>query len=77
MELVADPQTTQPAEWFVCEKAAFEIRKAHGVIARPYGHNLVLAPPLVISEEETARATSAVVEVLSRLSADGTLAPRQ
>jgi putrescine aminotransferase len=77
MELVADPQTTQPVEWFVCEKAAFEIRKQHGVIARPYGHNLVLAPPLVISEEETARATAAVVDVLSRLSPDGTLAPRQ
>ncbi|WP_340686943.1 aspartate aminotransferase family protein [Amycolatopsis coloradensis] len=77
LELIADPQTTQPVEWQVCEKAAFEIRKQHGVIARPYGHNLVLAPPLVISQEETARATAAVVDVVSRLSADGTLAPRQ
>lgn len=76
IEIVADRQTTQPMEWGPVEQVAFEIRRAHGVIARPYGHNLVLAPPLVIDEQQTRRATDAVVEVLSRLGSDGTIAPR-
>ena len=37
---------------------------------------LVLAPPLIIDEQQAARATAAVVEVVTRLGADGTIAPR-
>jgi putrescine aminotransferase len=44
------------------------------VIVRPYGHNLVLAPPLVISEEQVRQATAAVVDIVSRLRPDGTFA---
>ncbi|MEC3975179.1 aminotransferase family protein [Amycolatopsis sp. H20-H5] len=76
LELVVDRETRQPMEWSQAEAAAFEIRTAHGVIARPYGHNLVLAPPLVFTEEQARRATGAVVEVLSRLGTDGVIAPR-
>jgi PLP-dependent transaminase len=76
LELVVDRATRQPMEWPQAEAAAFEIRKAHGVIARPYGHNLVLAPPLTFTEQQARRATDAVVEVLSRLDTDGTLARR-
>lgn len=76
LELVADKETTIPLDWSQVEAVAFETRKAHGVIARPYGHNFVLAPPLVFTEAEARRATAAVVEVVSRLRPDGTLAPR-
>jgi PLP-dependent transaminase len=74
IELVVDKETTQPVEWSTCEAVAFEVRKKHNVIARPYGHNLVLAPPLVINEHEVRRATAAVHAVVSRLRSDGTLA---
>ncbi|MBO1413473.1 aspartate aminotransferase family protein, partial [Streptomyces sp. FH025] len=76
LELVADRTTREPLGWTPVEQVAFEVRRAHGVIARPYGHMLVLAPPLVIGEQEAARAAEAVVEVVSRLSPDGTIAAR-
>jgi len=76
LELVADQQQRIPLGWPDVGAVAFEVREAHGVVARPYGHNLVLSPPLVITEQETRRATSAVVEVLSRLGADGRISPR-
>ena len=68
--------TTQPMEWSTVEQVAYEIRRVHGVIARPYGHNLVLAPPLIITEQQARRATDAVLDVVSRLGPDGTIAPR-
>src|SRR5262249_1786503 len=73
LELVADARTREPMGWTEVAMVAGEVRRKHGVIVRPYGHNLVLAPPLVISEEQTARAAAAVVEVCSRLGADGAL----
>lgn len=76
LELVTDRDSTTPQDWGAVIEATFEIRQAHGVIARPYGHNLVLAPPLIFTEEQTRRATAAVVEVVSRLGADGTISPR-
>jgi putrescine aminotransferase len=74
VELVADRTTREPMAWGPVEQVAFEIRKRHNVIARPYGPMLVMAPPLVITEEETARATTAVVDVLSKLRPNGTIA---
>ncbi|ADJ48559.1 aminotransferase class III [Amycolatopsis mediterranei S699] len=74
LEMVTDLEHKIPQEWAPVERVCFEIRKRHGVIARPYGHMLVLAPPLVITEDEARRATDAVVDVVSRFSADGSLA---
>ncbi|OLB81267.1 MAG: aspartate aminotransferase family protein [Actinobacteria bacterium 13_2_20CM_2_71_6] len=75
LEIVADRDTRQPMGWTEVAIVAGEVRRRHGVIVRPYGHNLVLTPPLVMDERQTRRATEAVVEVLSRLGTDGTLAP--
>jgi putrescine aminotransferase len=75
LELVVDRQTRQPMEWNSVDRVAFEIRSKHGVIARPYGHNLVLAPPLVMDEQQAKTATDAVLEVVSRLGSDGRLRP--
>lgn len=63
-------------EWSAVERKAFEIRRAQGVIARPYGHNLVLCPPLVITEQQARRAVNALLDVVSRLGTDGTIAAR-
>jgi adenosylmethionine-8-amino-7-oxononanoate aminotransferase len=76
VELVSDRETRIPMGWPEVTNVAFEIRQAHGVIARPYGHNLVLAPPLIFTEQQAQRATGAVVEVLSRLAVTGEIAPR-
>lgn len=76
LELLSDRTTRAPMAWGPVEKVAFEIRDTHGVIARPYGSMLVLAPPLVIDEKQAARAVDAVLDVVSRLRGDGTIAPR-
>lgn len=75
LELVSNREHKVPIDWNVGEAVAFEIRNRHGVIARPYAHNLVLAPPLVTTSEEVARACRAVVDVVSQLSPDGDIAP--
>jgi PLP-dependent transaminase len=75
LELVADRTTRMPMGWTEVAMIASTVRRQHGVIVRPYGHNLVLAPPLVMDEDQARRATDAVVEVLSRSSADGVMAP--
>lgn len=69
LELVADRRTREPMDWAAAEQVAFTVRRSFGVIVRPYGHNIVLAPPLVIEEHEVRRATEAVVQVLSSLDA--------
>jgi PLP-dependent transaminase len=75
IELVSNREHKIPVEWHVGDAVAFEIRARHNVIARPYAHNLVLAPPLVTTTEEIARACHAVAEVVGRLSPAGDIAP--
>ncbi|GLW05793.1 aspartate aminotransferase family protein [Microtetraspora sp. NBRC 13810] len=75
LELVSDRETRMPMDWGPVEQVAFEIRRTHGVIARPYGQMIVLAPPLIMDQGQARRAAGAVVEVLSRLGADGRIAP--
>jgi putrescine aminotransferase len=73
IELVADRQTRAPMPPPVATGVVNELQRAHGVIARPYGPVVVMAPPLVLEEAEAARAAEATVEVLSRLGEDGQL----
>jgi len=73
IELVADEQTRQPMPPPVGIEVVNELHRAHGVITRPYGPVIVMAPPLVLTEAEAARAAEATVEVLSRLGTDGRL----
>jgi PLP-dependent transaminase len=76
LDLVTNKETKEPMAPPFVEQVAFETRRAHGVIVRPYGNVLVLAPPLVFTEAEAARATAATVEVISRLSTDGSVGQR-
>ena len=48
------------------------IRRETGVIVRDCGHNLVISPPLVMTESEARRLVDATRDVLSRLAPDGT-----
>jgi putrescine aminotransferase len=73
IELVADRRTREPVPPPVATSVVKELQRAHGVIARPYGPVVVMAPPLVLEEGEAVRAAEATVEVLSRLGADGQL----
>jgi putrescine aminotransferase len=65
IELVTDPETKEPV---MAGGAAYELRHNHGVIVRDYGPVMVICPPLVLTEAEAARASSAIVDVLSALS---------
>lgn len=73
IELVADRATRQPMPPSVAAAVVKELHRKHGVIARPYGPVVVMAPPLVLQEAEAVRASKATVEVLSRLGPDGQL----
>jgi PLP-dependent transaminase len=73
IELVADRSTRQPVPPPVAFGVVADLHRKHGVIARPYGPVVVMAPPFVLEEAEAARAAAATVEVLSRLGEDGEL----
>lgn len=75
IELVTDNESRTPLSHEATERVAFEVRAKHGVIARPYAHLIVFAPPLVFEEHEAKQAAGAVAEVLSRLDGDGTIRP--
>lgn len=70
IEIVADRETKEP---IMCGNVTTELRKVHNVIARDYGPTMVLAPPLVISQEQVAQVATAIHEVVGRLGADGEL----
>ncbi|WP_238412901.1 aminotransferase family protein [Saccharothrix deserti] len=77
IELVVSKQTKEPMGIpFVAEGVADEVRRNHNVIIRPYGNVMVMSPPLVIDEHEVRRVAEATIEVLSRLGADGKVAPK-
>ncbi len=71
IEMVTERQTRKPMPFLDVLALTTEIRSTHGVIARPYANNIILSPPLTMNEEETRRATAAIVDVLSRTSNDG------
>jgi putrescine aminotransferase len=73
IELVANQRTREPVPPPVATSVVRELHQAHGVIARPYGPVVVMAPPLVLEEAEAVRAAEATVEVLSRLGENGQL----
>jgi adenosylmethionine-8-amino-7-oxononanoate aminotransferase len=61
-------------DWMLVEKVAFAIRRTHGVIVRPYGNMLVVAPLLVFTRDQVRQASLALVETVSELGVDGQLA---
>ncbi|HEY0640003.1 MAG TPA: aspartate aminotransferase family protein [Pseudonocardiaceae bacterium] len=71
VELVADKATKAPIPHPNLELIIDEIRTAHGVIVRPYPNTIVLAPPLVLEEHQAQRAVQAILEVVSRVNAQG------
>lgn len=71
VELVADRGTREPLPRVV--ELPDHIRNL-GVIVRDCGHNLVLSPPLIFTEEECDRAVAAMREILSRTGKDGAVA---
>ena len=68
VELVSDRETREPLPRV--NELPDEIRKS-GVIVRDCGHNLVLSPPLIMTEDEADRAVAAMRAVLERTGKDG------
>jgi adenosylmethionine-8-amino-7-oxononanoate aminotransferase len=73
LEIVSDRATRTPMDWMLVEQVAFRVRKTHGVIVRPYGNMIVIAPPLVFTQQQAQQATAALVDVVSQLGTDGQL----
>jgi putrescine aminotransferase len=70
IELTSDKASHAPMAPEVAVALVEELYENHGVILRNYGPTLVMAPPLVLSEDEARRMSAAVVDVLSRLDPD-------
>ncbi|HET6209457.1 MAG TPA: aspartate aminotransferase family protein [Jatrophihabitans sp.] len=70
IEVVVDRGTREP---LMAGAVSTEMRKQHKIIIREYGNNIVLAPPLVFSRQETSRVADALHDALARLTADGQL----
>jgi putrescine aminotransferase len=69
IELVADRQTREPAAPELAGAVVEELYEAYQLILRNYGPTLVMAPPLVLDQQQAARTSSAIVEVLARVDA--------
>ncbi|MDP9870286.1 MULTISPECIES: aminotransferase family protein [Streptosporangium] len=71
IEMVADRQTREPMAFPDVFGLTAQIRAKHGVITRPYAHNIILSPPLTMNEDEVRRASAAIVDVLTQTAANG------
>ena len=74
VELVADRNTRAPLP-MLQPMLPDVIRRETGVIVRDCAHNLVLSPPLVMSQDEADRAVAAMRKVLMRTDPSGVIRP--
>lgn len=72
VELVSDKTTREPLP-MLQPMLPDVIRRESGVIVRDCGHNLVLSPPLIMTEEEADRCVAALRDVLTRTTPDGVI----
>ncbi len=68
VEMVLDRETREPMPFPEVFALTARIRDEKGVIVRPYAHNIILSPPLVMSDDEARRTTEAIVDVLGEVS---------
>jgi PLP-dependent transaminase len=71
VELVRDKQTREPLAMDAAPQDV--IRRESGVIVRDCAHNLVVSPPLIMTEEEADEVVAAMASVIERLDVDGRL----
>ena len=72
VELVSDKETRAPLP-MLQPMLPDVIRRETGVIVRDCGHNLVLSPPLIMTEEEADKCVAALRDVLTRTTPDGVI----
>ena len=72
VELVSDKATRAPLP-MLQPMIPDVIRRETGVIVRDCAHNVVLSPPLIMTEAECDTAVTAIRSVLERTNADGTI----
>jgi putrescine aminotransferase len=73
IELVRDRETREPLT--TGGAIAATVRREHGVLVRENGHNVTMAPPLIMSRSEADEAVEAVASVLSRVDPTGSIRP--
>jgi len=73
IELVTDQTTRAP---LLAPEVTVEMRRTHNIVLRDYGPTIVFSPSLVLTREQAETAASALIEVLSRLSPDGSIRPQ-
>ncbi|CAB4344370.1 unannotated protein [freshwater metagenome] len=72
VELVTDKDSREPLP-MLQPMLPDVIRRETGVIVRDCGHNLVLSPPLIMTEAEADRCVEALRSVLERTTTDGVI----
>jgi len=72
VELVSDRETRAPLP-MLQPMLPDVIRRETGVIVRDCGHNLVLSPPLIMTEAQADQAVAAMRSVLVRTGKDGVI----
>ena len=72
IELVKDKDTREPLP-MLQPMLPDVIRRETGVIVRDCGHNLVLSPPLILTEEEADRCVESIRSVLERTTSEGVI----
>ena len=72
VELVTDKESRTPLP-MLQPMLPDVIRREEGVIVRDCAHNLVLSPPLIMTEEEADRMVAAMRKVLERTTPDGVI----
>ncbi len=72
LELVKDKETREPLSMHAAPQDV--IRRESGVIVRECGHNIVLSPPLIMSDGEVDEVADAIGSVLARMDTDGNIA---
>ena len=72
VELVTDKESRTPLP-MLQPMLPDVIRREEGVIVRDCGHNLVLSPPLIMTEAEADRMVEAMRKVLERTTPDGVI----
>lgn len=68
IELVTDRGTKEPMPFDRMVALIDDLRNTHRVLARDYGPTLVVGPPLVLTQDQAARTSAAIVDVLTRAS---------
>jgi putrescine aminotransferase len=68
IELVTNRETKEPMPFDDIVRIVDDLKSTHRILVRDYGPTLVVGPPLTLSQQQAARTTTALVDVLTKAS---------